>query len=298
MKFIKKASLILFAILLFIPFINAVQVIEVNQTSQEPQKEGFLAKTFSFLFNPIFWYVVAGLVLITIFFVVMFFIVRWLIKYLKSQNDIFFKMRKERIQLAKIHRRYNSNHWWKVEKNVPVRLIKKENDKLIISKPIGHHRGDYTTHEGNVIISLNLIGKKKWFIYPDTDILVILNRETIKLEQRDVKGKKTSIELINLPQAKDIVQFNENEVLIFAESLSKVGHFLIPVLKTKDGKIIDLSLPTYSTLREVILGDYMYSQTSDFGVLAKKSMEINPNVRAITKVGDANNSVDIPTENT
>jgi hypothetical protein len=292
MKFIKKASLILFIIFLFLPLINAVQVVEINQT-QAPQKEGFFASSFSFLKSPIFWYIVIGLVVLTAFFVIMFFIIRWLIKYLKSQNDIFFKMKKERIQLAKIHRRFNSKHWWKVEKNVPVRLVKKENDKLIVSKPIGHHRGDYTTHEGNVIISLNLIGKKKWFIYPDTDILVILNRETLKLEQRDDRGKKTTTELTNLPKAKDIVQFNENEILIFAESISKVGHFLIPVLKSAKGEIIDLSLPTYSTLREVILGDYMYSQTSDFGILAKKSMEINPNVRAITKVGDANQNIDV-----
>jgi uncharacterized membrane protein len=291
----KKIIFSLFIFFVFFPIISAVQVVEVNQTQTQPESQGFLGSMFGFLKNPIFWYIVIALVLITGFCVLMFFLIRWLIKYLKSQNDIFYMMKKDRTQLAKIHRRYNSNHWWKVEKNIPVRLVKKENDKLIISKPIGHHRGDYTTHEGNVILSLNLIGKKKWFIYPDTDLLLIINRNDIKIHQKNDKGEKIDFVFDNLPQAKDIVQFNENEILIFAESISKVGYFFIPVLKSKDGRIIDLSLPTFAMLKEVILGDFLYNQTSDFGILAKKSMEINPSVRAINKVGDNNANVDVQT---
>jgi hypothetical protein len=65
-------------------------------------------------------------------------------------------------------------------------------------------------------------------------------------------------------------------------------------LKSQDGKIIDLSLPVYVSLKQVVLGDYLYEQTDEFGKLAKQSMNINPNLRYQMKAGDSSQSVEIP----
>lgn len=287
----KKRIVVFVFLLILINFVSAVQVVEVQPPQEE--KQGFFANTFGFLREPVFWYIVIAVVIITAIAVILFFLIRWLITFLKARNDLFFMLKKDRIKLAKIQRRYNSTHWWRIKKNIPIRLIKKQGDKLMVSKPFAYHRGDYTTNEGNVLIALNMEGKNKFLVFPDTDILVILNREKVKIEQLNDKGERKIIALTKLPKAKDIVQFNENEILIFAESLSKVGQFLIPVLKTEDGKIIDLAMPTFETLKEVVLGDYLYVQTDEFGKLAKQSMNINPNVRAMTKVGDSNQQVDI-----
>jgi hypothetical protein len=70
--------------------------------------------------------------------------------------------------------------------------------------------------------------------------------------------------------------------------------FYVPVMKSKEGKVIDLTLPTYDSLKGVVLGDYLYEQTTSFSQLAKKSMDINPYIRGAIKVSDTSQSVEVP----
>lgn len=288
----KGIGIIFLFLVLSFNIVSAVTVVEVPQEQAQPS--GFsLGSMFSFLKSPIFWGIVFLLFIGALFLVGLFFLIRWLIKFIKTQNDIFYKMRKDRIKLASIHSTYDDKHWWKIEKNTPIRLVHIINGKPMISKPIGYHRGDYTTHEGNVIITMHLVGKKKWYILPEIDILVIPNKETQEFRQKDEKGDSIKVSIVKMPRASDIVHFEKNDIFIYAESISKVGIFHIPVLKDDTGKIIDLSLPTYITLKEVIMGDYLYEQTDEFGKLAKQSMNINPHIRAVQKIGDTNQNVDV-----
>ena len=287
-------------LILSIPIITSAQVVQVQQDQPPAQKQGFFSKTFGFLKSPIFWLIMLGFIVFLLIIIGIFFLVRWLIKFLKSRSNIFWNLRSQRIKLAKIHKRYpSSTHFFKVEKNTPIRLVKKNNGRLFVTEPIAYYRGDYVSHEGNVVISMNMRYNKKWFILPITDLLIIPNREKIDIIQKDAKTNKSiKIEIDNLPRAKDIVQFNEDEVLIYADSFSNIGadgnEFYVPVLKAEDGKIIDLSMPIFQGLKEVVLGDYLFEQTDDFSKLAKKSMDINPNIRAEMKVKDASQSVEIP----
>lgn len=284
------------ALFLLIPLVSSATSVVVNPPVEK--KAGWFDTYFGFLKSPIFWWIVVGFILITIILVGLFFLIRWLVKFIKSRKDIFYLLKTERMALAKIHSTYNSKHWYKVEKNTPIRLVKKESGKLIISEPIAFHRGNFTTHEGNVVISLNLRNKKKWLFFPITDLLIIPNKESISIERKNQYGKSEPIVISGLPQAKDIVQFNQNEILLFAESLSSVAIFYIPVLKAKDGKIIDLSVPVYQSLKEVVVGDYLYQQSADFVDVAKKSMSLNPNLAYEVKSRDANTNVDIPSDRT
>jgi hypothetical protein len=292
-KKVLKYFFIIFIILsLIIPIISSATVV-VNEPPVE-KKPSFFDTYFGFLLSPLFWGFILFFIVIVLILIGLFFIVRWIVQFLKSKSDIFYLLRKDRIKLAKIHRRYPSKHWYKVHKNTPIRLVTKNNDKLNVGSPIAYHRGDYTTHEGNVILCMNLKGNKKWFIMPITDILIIPNKEEISIIKKTKDGKDEVINIKNLPQAKDIIQFNEDEILIFAESLSSIGMFYVPVLKAKDGKIVDLSLPVYQSLREVVLGDYLYHQVADFVGVAKKSMSLNPNLQYEIKSKDANTNVEVP----
>lgn len=294
MKCLKKSvSLALFIVLLLMPFVYSQQVIQVQQ-EQSAQKTNIFSSTFGFLKSPIFWWIAIVFVLFIVLIIGFFFFIRWLVKFLKTRNDIFWKLRVERVKLAKIQRRYPSKAWFKVQKNTPIRLVHNEDGHLFISQPIAYHRGDYTTHEGNVVISMNLRNNKKWFFFPVTDLLIVPNRDKVEILRKNDKGKIEKVLIENLPQAKDIIKFNEDEILIYAESVSNVGMFFVPVLKAQDGKIIDLSLPIYQSLREVILGDYLYQQSDEFVRLAKKSMDINPNLRYAMKTGDTSQSVEVP----
>lgn len=292
-KVLNYLLIILILFIFLIPVISSATVV-VNQPP--PVKEpSFFDKYFGFLLSPIFWGFVLFFIIFLLFLIGIFFIARWIIKFLKSKSDVFYLLRKDRIKLAKIHRAYPSKHWFKVHKNTPIRLVTKNNNKLNVSSPIAYHRGDYTTHEGNIIICMNLRDNKKWFIYPITDLLIVPNKESVNIIRKDNKtGKDEIIKIDNLPQAKDIIQFNEDEILIYAESLSNIGMFYVPVLKAKDGKIIDLSLPVFQSLKEVVLGDYLYHQTSDFVVIAKKSSDLNPNLRYEIKSKDSNTNVEVP----
>ena len=283
---------LLILILLIMPIISAQQIVEVNPT---PEDSGnIFTRPFSIFKSQIFWGGVVIFVIILSLFIGLFFLVRWVVKFLKSRSDAFWRLRSERLKLAKIHRRYPSTSWYKVHKNTPIRLVRKEEGKLIITKPIGFHRGDYITHEGNVVISLNLDGNKKWLLFPITDILIIPNQESIELAQRNDKGKREMVTIANLPKPSDIIRFNENEILIFAESLSSVGMFLIPVVKDENGGILDLSMPVFESLKKVVLGEYLYEQTDEFTKIAKKSMDINPNLRYAMKTQDTSQSVELP----
>lgn len=300
----KKHKLIFFisVILLFIlpvilPLIFGQTVVQVNEPAT-PEKKNFLSNTFGFLKSPIFWYVMIGIIVVIGLLVGIFFLVRWIVKFFKARNDIFWMLKNERMKLAKIQKRYSSNHWYKTEKNTPIRFVQNNNGQIKITSPVAYHRGDYTTHEGNVVLCINLKDNKKYLFFPVTDLLIIPNKPKMEIIRKNEKGKPEKIVIDNLPQAKDIIQFNEDEILIHAESLSKVGSsqvgFYVPVLKAIDGKILDLSLPVYQSLKEVILGDFLYEQSSEFVALAKKSMNLNPNLAYSIKSADANQSVEVP----
>lgn len=289
----KRGLLSFFVItILLINFISSATVVETNPAQPE-EKKGF----FDFLKSPIFWWALVGVVLFGLFMLCIFLLVKWIIKYFKSQNDIFYTIRKERMYLSKVHSRYPSKHWFKIEKNTPIRLIKTEGGKVNVSQPIAYHRGDYTTHEGNLIISMNMLYDKVAMFFPRRSLLVVPNKEKIQVTRKDKNGKTEIIEVDGVPRADQIVQFNQDEILIHAESISQAGLFHVPVLRSQDGKIIDLSLPVYQSLREVAMGEYLYQQSSDFVNLSKKAVDMNPRVISEVKLSDSNQSTNVSQQN-
>lgn len=291
----KKEILVFFILLIYINSILAVTVVQQTEPPKEEEKSSF----FGFLKSPIFWWAVIGLIVLALLGIGLVFFIKWLVSFIKQRNNIFYRIKMERLYMAKLHARYLAKHWWKIEKNTPVRLIRNNNGKAYVSEPIGYHRGDYTTNEGNILISLNLIGNNMWFIFPKRSLLIIPNKEEVEVQigkEKDGKPKTTIIS--NIPKADTIVQFNPNEILLYAESVSQVGEFLIPVLKSKDNKIIDLSIPVYHTIKEVAMHELMYEQTDLFGKLSKKGMEVNPDIRARIKLADSQNqNVELPSGN-
>lgn len=292
----EKIGVFLILFLLCINIVSSATIVRVDEEQPAEKPSPFTSVKNFFTSKLFLWSLVIFIVFVGLA-VLLFFLIRWLIKFFKERSDVFWLLKSDRIKFAKIHKRYEANHFWKVSKNPPVRLVKKENGKLIITNPIGYYRGDYVTNEGNHLIALNLKERNKFFFFPITDLLVIPNRKSMEIEQTDEKGKKTKIKVENIPTADSIIQFNENEVLIHADGVTQMGFFIIPVLKTREGKIVDLATPVYASLREVVIGDYLYEQTSEFTHIAKKSMDLNPYVRATIKTGDTNQSVEMPSTN-
>ena len=288
---------IVFSIIFFlfiIPLVSSATNVVVTQPT--PKKPSFFETYFGFLTQAWFWYIVLGFLVIVAILIGLFFLVRWIVKFIKSRNSLYYLLRMERMKLASVHSRYKSNHFYHVHKNTPIRLVRNVDRKLHISEPFAYHRGDFVSHDGQLNISMNLVGDKKWFIFPVKSLLVIPDKDSVEVQVRDEKGKQKTTIIAGLPRASQIVQFNQREILLFIESVSQVGLFYIPVLKTKDGKILDLSLPVFQSFKEVAVGDYLYQQSADFVDIAKKSIAINPNLNYEVKSRDANQNVDIPSD--
>jgi len=272
---------------------------EVVQVAQQTPKPSGFGAIFGFLKSPVFWEVLVIIILIALLIIGVVFLIKWIVSFLKARSNIFFQLRKQRIMLCKIHSRFpSSNHYWKVHKNIPIRLVKNIEGRPVLSDPIAYYRGDYVSHEGNIIVALNLKDRKKMFFFPISDILIIPNKENTTLQQRDEKGNTSKIKINNLPLAKDIIKFNDNEILLYADSISNIGSkgndFYVPVLTAKDGKIIDLSLPIYQSIKDVIVGDYLMEQSDEFVKVTKKSIDLNPNLRYTVKTSDNSSAVEVP----
>jgi hypothetical protein len=298
MKIMKKEMVLVSIILYFflsIPFIYGATVVQVNEPTA-PAPKSFFQNLTSFLTSKFFiWTLVIFVVVIGLIFLIAFGI-RWVMGFIKQQNNIFFQMRGERLKLAKAQRRYNSKKWLKYTKNTPIRMAYRDENKFLrISPPIAYHKGDYMSQEGNLVIAFNMDGNNNLFILPRAELLIIPNKKEMKITVRDGTGKVTDIDLKNIPTAKEIVQFNDNEILLFAKSITKVGNFYVPVLEAQDGSIIDLATPVYESLKSVALGELLYEQTDLFSKVAKKSIDLNPHLRYNIKSGDSNQSVEVPT---
>jgi hypothetical protein len=297
----KKVSLfIAFLIigLLLLNLISAQTVVQKEQPKEE-EKKGFFASLWSGITSPLFiGILIFAIVFILIVFLIAFIFVK-IIRYLKLRTDLFFKLKTERIKLAKNQSRYiNCTHWWKIEKNVPIRTMKKnEEGELVISKPLAYYRGDFLSHEGNIMIAVNFPNRKKWWFFPMIDLIILPNKRKVSIVQTVKDGKIEKTEIDNIPIAKELARFLDNEIIIFAESISMSGEFFFPVVKDKDGKAIDLAMPIYQSLKEVVIENYLYCQCSDFVEIARKSVDINPHLRIAQKMSDTNSSAEIPDMN-
>lgn len=290
-------------LILFSHFSFAKEVIQVPAEPQQPQKpQGILASIGQILTSPWFIGFIIIILAIIIFSFIVYWVIRLIIKYYKLQNDAIYRIRCERIKLAMAQRRKTVNHsflkFWSYPKDYPIRLAKiDENGKLRISNPIAYYRGDFQSHEGNLCIVFNMDGNHHlWGLIPETELIIIPNRKEMKIKSLNEKTEMTEeITIKNIPVADDIVQFNENELLIYAEGISNAGYFYYPVLKAKDGNLINLSVPVYESIKEVALNNLMYVQTDLFSQVSKKIIDLNPYARYSNKVNDNNQSVEVPT---
>jgi hypothetical protein len=292
---------ILFAFLYLMPIASAVEVIQVQEPNQ-PQVANPFESIGAFFSSSFFWWLIGILIFVIVVGVIGYFLVKWAIKYIKLQNDMFYQIRKERIKLASAQKRLSSSWvWWKCwqyKNNPQIRLVRVDKDgKPHISPPIAYYKGDFQGHEGNLFISFNMKGNHYlWGLIPKTELLIIPNKKSMTITINEGRGKTRDEKLENLPIVKDIVQFNPNEILLYAEGISNTNYFYFPVLKATDGEIIDLSMPVYAGMQELAVTEMMYSQTDMYSKSAKKIIELNPSVRYVSKTGDNNQSVEVPTK--
>lgn len=247
-------------------------------------------------------FVIVGGILIVIAVLILILTI-WIIKKIKLSQDIFHRLHRERKRLCKVHadrKRYIK--WWRFTHNDIIKAVYTNSNNLH-TKRIGHYMGHYYGSEGNLIVAF--ANRRTWgILWAKTELLVINKNPYIHFETNkeitDSKGmKKVVKEEIKQTLPTNIEYFTDEGLFLNAYGIDideRTG-FYHPVLKNEKGEVINLALPTYQSLRDVILQSYLYEQTNQFVKVAKKSIDLNPNIRGIQKVSDSSQSIETKNEN-
>jgi len=245
-------------------------------------------------FTTLFLGVVVILIFAVIILAILGFVGYKIWQMVKKRDDLMFRVRRERLRLARAQRSYKSKGWlpWNFKKNTPIRLFKYEfrNGKPYpaVTQPIGWHHGDFHTHEGNLIISAYLPGNRFLLFFPRAELIIINNKA-----KRKIKIGKKEYEY-DLPVARDMVQFNHNpdEILLHADGLSDAGEFYVPCIRDENGEVIDLAAFAIQNMSDVGISHLFNEHINAWAVANKKAVDTNPYVRISQKTSDSNMSVE------
>lgn len=281
-----NAFLIIFLLHSAIVF-SATQTISVVEGSTpEPEKTTWQ------ILKP---FVIGGVLILLLLGGIVWLII-WLVKKIREGKDVWYKIMKDKIHLCRMHKDSSRvRGFFRFSKSNPIKLYNVAGTR-INTRTIGYYRGHYTSRDGNIIIMFAF--RRKWWVFPKNDLLIINSKDTIKIPKKVVKqvGNRmesiTEYEEVKIP--KNIVSFNEGEIIINAHSIDMDyrTEFFIPVLKDTEGNVINMSLPTYESMKQVAIEGYLYDQTDDFVKVAKKSIDLNPTIRGLNKVSDSSSSID------
>ena len=243
-------------------------------------------------------YLIGGLIIMVIL-ALLIWLVMWIIKKIKQNQDVYYRIKRQRKKLCAMHAdkfRYRSFWWYK--RNDPLKCVHFDNNNHYITKKVGNYMGHFYGSEGNLIVAF--ANSRKWFILYPTIELLIINKNIdvvyqVNTEEIDDKGVKKIVKKeIKQDLPTDIEQFTDEGVMLFAYGIDmdERSTFYFPVLKSKDGKIVELALPTFQSMKDVIMTSYMYDTVDSFAKLSKKGMELNPQIRSIQKIQDSSQSID------
>lgn len=265
------------------------QVIDqtTQAVTQTPPSAWQILKPF-LIISAIILIILIGILLLTIY----------IIRKIKLSQDVYHRLHRERKRLCKVHKdtkRYIK--WWKYHRNDLIKTIYQNSGKFH-TKTIGHYMGHYYGAEGNLVIAF--ANRRVWgVLWAKTELLIINKNPYITYETNeeieDNKGTKKVIKKKvkeHLPT--NIEHFADDAIYLNAYGIDideRTG-FYHPVLMNEKGEIINLALPTYQSLRDVVLQSYMYEQTNQFVKVAKKSIDLNPTIRGIQKVQDSSQSIE------
>ena len=161
-------------------------------------------------------------------------------------------------------------------------------------KHLGHYMGEALTQDG--FKNITFWKFKKWYLFwfparldffdvvKEVSIIRCNTNGTFSYVDYDPDTKTQTKKSVNL--AKDLIIKSEDKLLIKGFGIERVKYFLYPVLRDKDGNIADKTLEIFERERSPAMINTMYQQAEDFANISRELININPNVRYITKTGE------------
>lgn len=150
---------------------------------------------------------------------------------------------------------------------------------------IGNYAGECITKDGYK--NLLLWKARRWLIYPDYFILKVYINKKVKIsspikphkkEGRDAKAEgkvKFRTTTYDMPDNLMFEDPDSGVIIIRALDIEKDRYFYTPIFIDTDGNVVDNSIVTYDTEKNISLTDTLYAQTEKYGEQLLKSLDMN-----------------------
>jgi hypothetical protein len=258
---------ILIVLLLICPVFAQNQVIEPIQP-----KKGVFSGLLATVMKYWMWLLVAIVGAIIVVFIIM------LVKRMKQKVDPFKEDYKKVRSLCKF------------TKDTTIKQVYLVGEKNL--NYMGKYLGSAITQDG--YINILLWKNKRWYLFwipifldffdlVKEDFIIRCNLNKLyKYKFRNQEGQE-EIKTIELDH--DIVYKDGDKMIIRGVGIERVRYFFYPVLRDKDGNVVDKKLEVFARERDSALMETMYSQVEDFANVSRELINISPSVRYFQKVG-------------
>jgi len=237
------------------------------------QKEGVFGGMIEFVTKYFLWFVVAIVGVIIAVFIIM------LIKRMKKRIDPFLSDYKKVRKLCKFSRDSSIKHVYMVsDKNLTY---------------MGKYLGECITNDG--FKNILLFRFKKWYLFwiplfldffdlVKEDFVIRCNLNKVyKYRWKDPKTGEEQEKQVELSH--DIVYKDGDKLIIRGFGMERVRYFFYPVMRDKEGNIVDKKLEIFARERDSALIDVLYNQTEDFANISRELVNMNASARFFVKTG-------------
>jgi hypothetical protein len=265
----KKFTSIIFILLLISSVFAQDKVIEPIG-----QKKGALSGVMEFFTKYWMWLLIAvvgGIIVVFIFL---------LIKKMKGKIDPFLVDYKKVKQMCKFQKDQSVKHIYLIH------------DKGL--KYLGKYLGECITQDG--FKNILLWKFKKWFLFwipikvdffdlvKESYIVRCNMNKVYRYKTRDEKTGEEQLKQIQL--VNDIISRDGDKLLVRGVGIERVRYFFYPVLRDKEGNVVDDKIEIFAREKDSALIDTMYQQVEEFANVSRELININPSVRYFVKTGE------------
>ena len=203
-----------------------------------------------------------------------------LVKKIKGRTDPFKDYYKKVQRMCKFH------------KDPVIKDIYMISDNGLIY--LGKYLGEAITYDGYRNILLWKF--KKWYLFwfpkkfdyfdiaKETFIVRCNMNKKYTVMEADQFSKEVKEMVMDL--ATDMLIRNGTTITIKGLGLERVNYFLYPILRDKNGNIIDKSLEVFDRERTPAIINTLYTLSEDFANISRELVNWNPNVRIHSKTGE------------
>jgi hypothetical protein len=226
-------------------------------------------------------------------------LIAWLVykfrNYFKFKDNPYWQIRDKRITLCRQHgdkHRMPQKFYrpFSIQKNQPIICQYSDIQGNMHSKKIGYYNGHYQTADDNIIMAFKDHVHKIFYIVPEMNIIVLNRKEKYKIRTKDEASNLVVDQEVRYPKVQ--VEFLDDFIVIHALGIDDAEYFYVPVIKDKQGNVIDMRLPAYISAREISIHKFTYAQTQDYLAVNRDHMKFNPVIKAGKELSDTNGQID------